>query len=148
MSSLHLCTMHTFFNLSLNKVLEIEKTYVVHYSLFQKSGESQPKWEHINWYLHVQSRQCKHQNNMWKLLKVNTKDTRTTSLTSFWCLHYKFWTDVTHCSGVSILDFEQVRSACKAMLGSLRYSFTGVPQNCSSQISGYPYWNICGSVCC
>ena len=28
-------------------------------------------------------------------------------LTSFWCLHYQLWTSFTHCSSVSIIDFEQ-----------------------------------------
>ena len=40
-----------------------------------------------SWYLLVQSQQWKHQNNMRNLFKVNRKDTRTTSLTLFWCLY-------------------------------------------------------------
>ena len=35
----------------------------------------------------VQSQQWKHQNNVWNLFKVNNRDTRTTSMTLFWCLH-------------------------------------------------------------
>ena len=35
----------------------------------------------------VQSEQRKYQNNMWNLFKVNNKDSRTTSLTFFWCLY-------------------------------------------------------------
>ena len=38
-------------------------------------------------HLLVQSQQWKHQNNMWNLFKVNNKDTKTTSVTSFWCLY-------------------------------------------------------------
>ena len=38
-------------------------------------------------YLLVQSHQSKNYNNMWNLFKVSNKDTRTTSLTSFWCLY-------------------------------------------------------------
>ena len=40
-----------------------------------------------NWLLFVQSQQQKNQDNVWNLLKVNNKDTTTTSLTSFWCLY-------------------------------------------------------------
>ena len=39
------------------------------------------------WDLLVQSQQWKHQNNVWKLFKFNSKDTRTTSFLSFWCLY-------------------------------------------------------------
>ena len=40
-----------------------------------------------SWHLLVQSQQWKHQNNVWNMFKVNNKDTKTTSLTSFWCLY-------------------------------------------------------------
>ena len=56
----------------------------------------------------VQSQQQKYQNNMWNLFKVNNKDSRTTSLTSFYCLYC--WTDFIHCSGVSGVDFKQVNT--------------------------------------
>ena len=52
----------------------------------------------------------KHQNNMQNLFKVNNEDTRMTSLTSVWCCYFWLWTDFTHCSGVSIVDFEQVHA--------------------------------------
>ena len=45
-------------------------------------------------------------NSKKNLFKVNNKDTRTTSL--FWCLYCLLWKDFSHCSGVSIVDFEQV----------------------------------------
>ena len=35
----------------------------------------------------VQSQYQKHQNVVQNLFKVSNKDTRTTSLTSFWCLY-------------------------------------------------------------
>ena len=35
----------------------------------------------------VQGQHWKDQNNMRNLFKVNSKDTRTTSMTSFWCLY-------------------------------------------------------------
>ena len=44
---------------------------------------------------------------MWNQFKVKTRDTRTTP-TSFWCLYCQLWTDFTHYSGVSILDFNHV----------------------------------------
>ena len=50
-----------------------------------------------------QSQQWKHQNNEWNVFKVNNKDTRTTSLTSFWCLYCWLWTNITHCLGISII---------------------------------------------
>ena len=50
------------------------------------------------------------QNNAWNLFKVNNKDTRMTSLTSYWCLYCYLWTNFTQCSGVSTVDFEQVNA--------------------------------------
>ena len=52
-----------------------------------------------------------HQNNVWNLFTVNNKDTGRTSMASFWCLNCYLWTDFTHCSGVSIVDLEQVNAA-------------------------------------
>ena len=47
---------------------------------------------------------------MWNLFIVNNKEIRTTSLL-FWCLyHCQLRTDFTNCSGVSIVDFEQVNA--------------------------------------
>ena len=39
--------------------------------------------------------------------KVYNRGTRTKLLTLIWCLYCKHWTDITHCSGVSIVDFAQ-----------------------------------------
>ena len=36
--------------------------------------------------------------------------TRTTSWTSFWRLYCQLWADVAYCSGISIVDFEQVNA--------------------------------------
>ena len=46
----------------------------------------------------------------WNLFKVNNKNTKTTSLTSPWYLYRQLWTCFNHCSGASIVDFEQVNS--------------------------------------
>ena len=45
---------------------------------------------------------------MWNIFKVNNKDTRTTSLSSFWCLYCYLWTYFSPSSSVSIVDFDQV----------------------------------------
>ena len=50
---------------------------------------------------------------MQSLFKVNYKDIRTTSLTSFWCLYCYLWTDLLHCCGISIAEFEQLIPARK-----------------------------------
>ena len=56
----------------------------------------------------VQSQQQKQQNSQWNLFKVSNRCTGTTALMSCCCL----WTFFTHCSGVSIVDFEQVNPVC------------------------------------
>ena len=43
---------------------------------------------------------------MWNMFKVNKKDTRMTSMTSFWCLYCFLWTYSTLFSSVSIADVE------------------------------------------
>ena len=45
------------------------------------------------------------------MFRVNNKDTRTMSITSFWCLHCKLSTYSTTFSSVSSVDFELV-NAC------------------------------------
>ena len=42
------------------------------------------------------------------MLEVNHKNTRTTSLTSFWCFYCKLWTYFIPFSSVSIVNFEQI----------------------------------------
>ena len=41
-------------------------------------------------YLLAQSYQCKHKKKVWNMFKASNKDTRTTSITSFWGLTVKF----------------------------------------------------------
>ena len=50
------------------------------------------------------------QKNVWNLFKVNNKDTWRTSLTSFCCLFCYLWINFTHCSSVSIIDFEPINT--------------------------------------
>ena len=45
------------------------------------------------------------------MFKANKKDTRTTSMTSFYCFYCRTWTCFAHCSGFSNVIFEQVRSS-------------------------------------
>ena len=40
-----------------------------------------------SWHLLVQKHLWQYKNNVWNLFKVNNKDTRTMSMTSFWCLY-------------------------------------------------------------
>ena len=44
------------------------------------------------------------------MFKVNYKDTRSTSMTSFWCLYRQLWTYFTLSSNVSIVNFEHVNT--------------------------------------
>ena len=43
-----------------------------------------------------------------KMFKVNNENTRTMSLTLFWCFYCYFWTYFTPISSISIAEFEQV----------------------------------------
>ena len=42
------------------------------------------------------------------MFKVNSKNTRTVSLTSFWCFHCELWKYFIPSSSVFVFDFEQV----------------------------------------
>ena len=42
------------------------------------------------------------------MFQVNNKDTRTTPMTSFWCLYCKLETYFTPCPSVSIVNLEHV----------------------------------------
>ena len=55
------------------------------------------------------------------LFKVHNNDARTAS-TLFWCLYCQTWTDFTHSSGVTIIDFEQVNASWDCMKLSLHPS--------------------------
>ena len=48
---------------------------------------------------------------VWNMFKVNNKNTRTTSLASFWRFYCLLWTYFTPFTSVSINDFEQVMLA-------------------------------------
>ena len=43
----------------------------------------------------VKNRNCR--KKVWNMFKVNNKDTKTTSTTSFWCLYCWLWSDLIHC---------------------------------------------------
>ena len=53
-------------------------------------------------HLAVQSQQQKHWKKLWNIFKVNIKDIRTTSMTSFWCL-YCYFEHISHLYLVSLL---------------------------------------------
>ena len=66
------------------KKIELDKKYLACTACYESFN---CRYIVTSWYLFVQSQQWKHQNNMRNLFKVNRKDTRTTSLTLFWCLY-------------------------------------------------------------
>ena len=66
------------------KKIELDKKYLACTAYYESFN---CRYIVTSWYLLVQSQQWKHQNNMRNLFKVNRKDTRTTSLTLFWCLY-------------------------------------------------------------
>ena len=73
------------------------------------------------------------------LFRVNNKITRITSLTLFWCHYRQLWVNFTHCSGVSITNFEHVNAAGlktkrinKIDPNLLKMNQT-LPKGCSSQ---------------
>ena len=43
-----------------------------------------------------------------KYVQLWNKDTRTSSISTFWCLYCQLWTYFTPCSDVSVLNFEYV----------------------------------------
>ena len=51
---------------------------------------------------------------MSNLFKVHNNDTRTAS-TLFWCLYCQTWTDLTHSSDATIINFEQVNASWDCM---------------------------------
>ena len=51
------------------------------------------------------------EQHLWNRFKFNNNDTRTTSVTSFWCRYCWLWTNFTHCSDVFIVDFELVNAS-------------------------------------
>ena len=65
----------------------------------------------IRWHLLVQNQLCK-QKDVKDLFKGSIKDTRTTSMMSFWCLYCKLWTIFAYCSDFSIINLEEVNASC------------------------------------
>ena len=53
------------------------------------------------------------------MFKVNNKDARTTSMTSFLCLYCYLWTYFTRCFGVSYIDFELVNAGWQYLINSV-----------------------------
>ena len=49
------------------------------------------------------------------MLKVNNKNSRTMSLTSFWCFYCSLGTHFTPFSSVPMVDFEQVNVASECV---------------------------------
>ena len=64
-------------------------------SLVIRVSEDHP---YSSWHFLVQIQRWKQQNNVWNLFKVNQKD--TSGIVNFEQIF-------THCSGISIVDFEQ-----------------------------------------
>ena len=61
-------------------------------------------------HLLVKCQQWNHQIKVWNLLKVDNKDTKTSSLTSFWCLYCYLWIDFTLCFVIFVIDFQQLNA--------------------------------------
>ena len=61
--------------------------YYFYVSLFYLSSLGKAQKTEPGRHLLVQSHQWKHQGNVRNLFKCNNKDTRTTLMTSFWCLY-------------------------------------------------------------
>ena len=64
----------------------------------------------------VQSQQWKHRK-VWNQFKENNKDVRATSNEAALVSLLLIWTYFTHCSGVSIVDFEQVSAGWEYIYG-------------------------------
>ena len=75
-------TKHFSYSMKSNKLTRSLELVKFHLVFFPRETRMKPSR-----YLLVRSQQCKNYNNMWNLFKVSNKDTRTTSLTSLWCLY-------------------------------------------------------------
>ena len=53
----------------------------------------------------------KHQNDVNNVVLVTLLVPLNRFHTLLWCFYYWLWTNFTHCSGVSIIDFEQVNAS-------------------------------------
>ena len=63
------------------------------------------------------------------MFKVNSKGTRMTSMTLFWCTYYQLLTYFTPCSSVSTVDFQQINAAQER---SFR-AFEAATESCSGK---------------
>ena len=68
------------------------------------------KWNEPHRHLLIESQQWNNQKNECNFFKVNNKDNRMMSLTSFWSLSCYLWIDFTHYHRVSI-EFNQVNAS-------------------------------------
>ena len=62
---------------------------------------------------------------------MSNKDTRTTSLTPFWCFCCSLWAYLTPFSSVSVVDFEQVNVATWRGFVAFKMLFYKKAENCS-----------------
>ena len=74
-------------------------------------------------YLLAQNQQEKHHGN-----GINIRHLRVTLMTSFWCLFCQLWIYFTHCSGVSLVHFEQVNAKwdCSSLIYPFRVILLGI----------------------
>ena len=72
-----------------------------------------------SWQIHVPSQQHKYQSKVQKIFKVEIEAAEP-QMKSFWYLYCEFWTSLTFCLSVSIIDFEHIVSwvACEQFLKS------------------------------
>ena len=76
------------------------------------------------------------------MFKVNNKDTRLTSMVSFWCRYCERRTYFTPCSSVSIVNFEQVNAGW--VLGSnLQMSCFAFASKCPNPLQPRKMCEIC-----
>ena len=69
------------------------------------------------------------------MFKVNNKNTRTTSIKSFWCFSCYIWTYFTPFSNVSIVDFEQVNFKWVTFIKHINLLFLLQPEAYSRRTS-------------
>ena len=68
-------------------------------------------------HLLVQNQKEIHQNNVQNLLKVNNKGDYQNKVNDVVLVsYYELWKDLTHCSAVFIVDFEQVNTGWRSVL--------------------------------
>ena len=58
------------------------------------------------------------------MFKVNNKDTKTKSLTSFWFLYCYLWTYFAHCPSVSVVNIEHVTAGWEEAITAQKMKFS------------------------